>query len=163
MDHRFTLVFIFFQPLQQLRRIGMGRKTGSLAKQVSGHSRIDLPKLPEQVPGLSPADLQVGIIGAGTGATGGSPSNDDETVHLIFVNRNDAFANLFDARLGVTPVEKGTRRAIILNETATGGALSKVPAPGDQFLGVGETVTVTDAQTIRAGGSTIAYVMDVSD
>jgi hypothetical protein len=99
----------------------------------------------------------------GTGATSGSPSNDDQTVRLIFVNRNDPFANLFDSRLGVTPVEKGTRRAIILAETASGGALSKVPEPGDQFLGVGETVTVTDAQTIRAGGVTIAYVMDVSD
>ena len=99
----------------------------------------------------------------GTGATGGSPSNSDETVRLVFINRNDAFANLFDARLGVTPVEKGTRRAIILAETSTGGALAKVPQPGDQFLGVGETVTVTDAQTIRAGGATIAYVMDVSD
>jgi hypothetical protein len=99
----------------------------------------------------------------GTGATSGSPSNDDETVRLIFVNRNDAFANLFDSRLGVTPVEKGSRRAIILAEIASGGALSKVPEPGDQFIGVGETVTVTDAQTIRAGGATIAYVMDVSD
>jgi hypothetical protein len=84
-------------------------------------------------------------------------------VRLVFINRNDAFANLFDARLGVTPVEKGIRRAIILAETSTGGALAKVPQPGDKFVGVGETVTVTDVQTIRAGGATIAYVMDVSD
>lgn len=98
----------------------------------------------------------------GTG-TNGLATNSDETVRLVFIRRNDAFANLFDARLGVTPVERGTRRAIILAETSTGGALAKVPQPGDQFLGVGETVTVTDAQTIRAGGATIAYVMDVSD
>ena len=98
----------------------------------------------------------------GTGENGAA-TNADETVRLVFVRRNDAFSNLFDARLGVTPVEKGSRRAIILAETSAGGALAKVPQPGDQFLGVGETVTATDVQTIRAGGATIAYVMDVSD
>ena len=98
----------------------------------------------------------------GTGENGAA-TNADETVRLVFVRRNDAFSNLFDARLGVTPVEKGSRRAIILAETSAGGALAKVPQPGDQFLGVGETVTATDDQTIRAGGATIAYVMDVSD
>jgi len=98
----------------------------------------------------------------GTG-TNGASSNDDETVKLVFVKRNDAFANLLDARLGTASVERGTRRAIILNEQSDGSALTKTPQPGDALIGVGDSVTVNEARTLRAGGETIAYVMEVQD
>jgi len=104
-----------------------------------------------------------GTYNPATGGTDGAGTDDDESVYVAFVKRKDRLADLIDQASGRTMVERGKRRALMAAKQTDGSALTKTPTTDDQLVGVGDPVTIYEAQTFRVGGSVVAYALEVSD